>query len=169
MAKKWNGITAGLLAGAAGATAKNAISYLDQGVAGNSPTTSPTAATVSDTAAATIDKVGGRVDGSRASALGPLGGLGIGLGVGAVAGMLRSSNATPNPVVAAIVTGVAAMAVGDGAAVATGGARRDWAAPANLVRDLISHLAFGAVTGYALHRMLDPRTPVASRVRNLTG
>ncbi|WP_375489613.1 hypothetical protein, partial [uncultured Jatrophihabitans sp.] len=79
------------------------------------------------------------------------------------------SNATPQPVVAAALTGLAAMAVGEGASVATGGARSDWASPTNLVRDLIAHLAYGGVTSYALHRMLDPHTPVVSRLRSLRG
>ena len=32
-----------------------------------------------------------------------------------------------------------------------------------LLRDLVPHLVYGAVTGNALHRMLDPHTDVAPR------
>jgi hypothetical protein len=49
--------------------------------------------------------------------------------------------------------------------VATGAARSDWAAPQNLLRDFVPHLAYGAVTGWALHRMVDPHTPSVSRGR----
>lgn len=169
MAKPWAGITAGLLAGAAGSTALNAVTYLDQAATGDAPTASPAGTSVTEAARQTTDAAGKQADSARARALGPLGGLGIGVGVGAVAGAIRGANATPHPVVAAIVTGAAAMAVGDGAAVASGGARRDWASPANLARDLVAHLAYGAVTGYALHRMLDPHTPVVSRLSALRG
>ncbi len=146
----------------------NAVSYLDQAVRGDSATTSAAGSSVSKTAQHTTDaagSVGSATENKRAEALGPLGGLGIGLGVGAVAGLVRGSNATPPKAVAAIATGLVAMAVGEGAAVATGAARSDWASPANLLRDLVPHLAYGAVTGWALHRMVDPRTSVVSRFR----
>jgi hypothetical protein len=165
MAKRWAGITAGMLAGAAGATAKNVVSYLDQAVLGDAATTSPAGSSVSATAQTAADTAGAPSDTTRTDALGPLGGLGIGIGVGAVAGLVRGSNATPPPVVAAVLTGLVAMGAGEGAAVATGSARSDWAAPANLLRDFVPHLAYGAVTGWALHRMVDPRTSVVSRFR----
>lgn len=164
MAKRWAGITAGMLAGAAGATAMNAVSYADQAVQGNASTTSPTGGSVAETAREAGNSAGAPTDGAKAGALGPLGGLGIGVGVGAVAGLIRGSNATPPPVTAAIVTGLVAMGIGEGAAVATGAAKSDWASPANLLRDLVPHLAYGAVTAIALHRMLDPRTSIVSRL-----
>ena len=163
MAKRWTGITAGILAGAAGATAKNVVSYLDQAVQGEGATTSPASHSVAGAAKQATGAAGSQADGARAEALGPLGGLGIGLGVGALAGLIRGSNATPPPVVAAVATGLVAMSIGEGAAVATGTAKPGWAAPGNLLRDFIPHLAYGAVTGWALHRILDPRTPVVSR------
>lgn len=162
MSKFTTGLTAGLLAGAAGATAKNAASYLDQVVAGDAPPSSPDSSTVAATADTAAGTAGRDLGSSQASALGNLGGLGIGLGVGAVAGLARGGNATPNPVVAATLTGVAAMAVGDGLALATGASKPR--STANLVRDLVAHLAYGAVTAWALHRMVDPRTPTVARL-----
>jgi hypothetical protein len=127
-------------------------------VQGEGATTSPASSSVADAAHQATP-----ADSTRAEALGPLGGLGIGIGVGALAGLVRGSNATPPPVVAAVATGLVAMSIGEGAAVATGTAKPGWSAPANLVRDFVPHLAYGAVTGWALHRMLDPHTPVVSR------
>jgi hypothetical protein len=164
MSKLWVGIGAGLLAGAAGATAKNAVSFVDQAAQGDPPPSSPHAAEASGTAAAAVSGPGHELHSARASALGSLAGLGIGVGIGAAAGALRGVRATPNPAVAAIATGLAAMAVGEGAAVASGNARSDWASPANLLRDLVAHLAYGATTGYALHRLLDPHTPRVARI-----
>lgn len=164
MAKRWTGITAGMLAGAAGATAMNAVSYLDQAVQGTSSTTSPAGPAVPETAHQTTAAAGTPSDTTRSAALGPLGGLGIGVGVGALAGLVRGSNATPPPVLAAVATGLVAMGIGEGAAIATGTAKSGWASPANLLRDLVPHLAYGVVTARALHRMLDPHTSVVSRL-----
>ena len=152
MAKLWAGLSAGILAGAAGATALNAVNYADQAVRGNAPTSSAAGPHVASTAAE-VTKAGP----VRAAALGPLGGLGVGVAVGALAGLVRGSAATPPPVLAAVATGLVAMAAGDGVALATGTARPDWRAPVTLLRELVPHLVYGAVTGIALHRMLDPQ------------
>lgn len=158
MSKLWTGISAGMLAGAAGATALNAVNYADQAVRGNAPTSSPAGPHVAATAAE-VTKAGP----TRAAALGPLGGLGVGVGVGALAGFVRGRVATPPAVLAAALTGLAAMAVGDGVALATGTARSDWHKPVTLLRELVPHLVYGAVTGVALHRMLDPHTTDIAR------
>ena len=85
------------------------------------------------------------------------------MAVGAIAGAIRGTSVTPPPTVAAVLTGLVAMAAGDGIALATGTARRDWSKPVTLIRDLVPHLVYGAVTSVALHRMLDPHTSAASR------
>lgn len=162
MSKVWTGISAGLLAGAAGATAKNAVSYLDQIVSDDAPPSSPNSATVAKSASAAATVATEQApSGNRATALGALGGLGIGAVVGAIAGALRGSNATPNPVVAALLTGGAAMVAGDGIAAITGAPKAR--SGTNLGRDAIAHLAYGAVTGIALHKMLDPRSTDVAR------
>lgn len=158
MAKLWAGISAGILAGAAGATALNAVNYADQAVRGNAPTSSPAGPHVAAAAGKAVD-----VSPTRAAALGPLGGLGIGVGVGAIAGALRGTNATPPPVLAAALTGIVAMVIGDGFAVATKTARPDWKKPVTLLRDLVPHLVYGAVTSVTLHRLLDPQTSKVGR------
>ena len=158
MSSIWSGITAGALAGAAGATALNAVDYADQAVRGDAATSSAAGPHV----AATAREITG-VAPNRAAALGPLGGLGVGVVIGAVAGALRARSTTPPKPVAFVVTGLAALAVGDGVALATGTARRDWNNPVTLLRDLVPHLVYGVVTGNALHRMLDPHTADIAR------
>lgn len=158
MAKLWAGISAGMLAGAAGSTALNAVNYADQAVRGNAPTSSAAGPHVAETAAKAVD-----VSPTRAAALGPLGGLGIGVGVGAIAGLVRGTSFTPPPALAAALTGLAAMAIGDGLGVASGTARPDWHKPVTLLRDLVPHLIYGATTSVALHRLLDPQTSKVGR------
>ncbi|MHA3704621.1 hypothetical protein ACXR2U_20815 [Jatrophihabitans sp. YIM 134969] len=158
MAGIWAGITAGALAGSAGVGAQNAVSYLDQAARGDAPTASPTGPHPAATAAALV-----HTDPVRSAALGPLGGLGVGVAVGAVAGAIRGTSATPPPSLAAIVTGLAAMAVNTGLALATGTARDDWNKPVTFLRDLVPHLVYGAATSTALHRMLDPHTSSVER------
>lgn len=158
MAGIWAGITAGALAGSAGVGAQNAITYIDQATRGDAPTSSPTGPDVAATAAALT-----HTDPVRAAALGPLGGLGVGVGVGALAGAIRGTSATPPASLAAILTGLAAMAVNTGIALATGTARKDWNSPVTLMRELVPHLVYGAATSTALHRMLDPHTSTVER------
>lgn len=163
MNKFWTGVTGGLLAGAAGATAKNAVSYLDQALTHDAPPSSPNSSTVAQTAGSVADAAGAETSGARVTAAGALGGLGIGLGVGAVAGVVRGANRTPNPLVAALITGLAAMGVGDGLAAVTHSSKKV-TQPTQLARDVVSHTAYGAVTAYALHRILDPAPTRVSRL-----
>jgi hypothetical protein len=82
------GLTSGALAGA---TALNAFTYAQRAVKG-----APSVATPDQAAQATIEAAGGHVPGTpderqnRLEGLGPLSGYGVGLGVGAVTGVLRA-------------------------------------------------------------------------------
>ena len=162
MARSFAGVVAGMIAGAAGATALNAVTYLDQAVRGR-----PAGSTPSRTAKALADAVNVSVPGGRDTAqnrfegLGPLAGLGVGVGVGALSGLLRIYWVkTPKPV-AAVAVGLGAMAISDSTMTALGVAEpRDWTA-GTVAADAIPHLAYGLVTTAALHRLLDPRTPHA--------
>lgn len=158
MARFWSVISAGALAGAAGVGAQNALVYADQAVRGDAPTGSPTGPTVVATAEALT-----HTDPVRSAALGPLGGLGVGVLIGVVAGAVRGTSTTPPAPFAVVVTGLAAMGVNTGVALATGTARRDWHRPVTLLRDLVPHLAYGAATSAALHLMLDPHTSTVER------
>ncbi len=159
MSRALSGITSGLIAGAAGATALNAWTYAQQAIQGT-----PSSATPDQAAQAVIESVGATVPGNpdtrqnRLEGLGPLSGYGVGLGVAAVAGLLRAlSVKVPFPVAVAGV-GFGAMAVSDGVMAATGITDpRTWTSH-SVLQDALPHLAYGAVTVLALHRMIDPHT-----------
>ncbi len=159
MSRVLSGLTSGLLAGAAGATALNALTYAQQAVKGT-----PSSATPDQTAQAVVESVGGSVPGNpdarqnRLEGMGPLAGYGVGLGVGALGGVLRALRVkVPFPVAAAGL-GLGAMALSDGVMSAVGITDpRSWT-PSSVAQDAVPHLIYGAVTVLALHRMIDPRT-----------
>lgn len=153
------GLTSGLIAGAAGATALNTVTYVLQAVQGT-----PSSATPDQAAQAVVEATGAEVPGSpdqrqnRLEGLGPLAGYAVGLGVGAVAGALRGSTAkVPFPVAVAGV-GLGAMAISDTVMTLLKITDpRSWT-PKTVLSDAVPHLAYGAVTVLGLHRMLDPHT-----------
>jgi len=153
------GIAAGLLAGAAGATAHDLVNYVHHAVTGRAAPSSPTAATPTRTADQAGDDAG--PTGSQAQAAGPLSGALVGVGIGGAAGGLRALSTTPPQPVAALALGGAAWGAAIAGSAATG------AAPAgdvtSAVVDGLSHLAYGVVTVLTLHWLLDPRTPLISR------
>jgi hypothetical protein len=160
MARPITGLLAGVLAGAAGATALNAVTYLDQAVRAR-----PAGDTPGQTVNALADASGVAVPGNaeqrqnRLEGLGPLSGLAVGVGVGAVAGALRGYSIKVPKAVAAAVIGLAAMAISDSTMAALKiSDPRSWT-PGSVATDAIPHLAYGAVTTATLHLLLDPETP----------
>lgn len=159
MSRRTAGLTSGLLAGAAGATALNLVTYAKQALQGT-----PSSATPDQAAEAVVRSVGAEVPGSpdtrqnRLEGLGPLSGLAVGLGVGALGGLLRAQTVKVPFAVAAAALGLGAMAISDSVMTALGITDpRTWTA-STVVNDAGPHLAYGAVTVLALHRMLDPHT-----------
>jgi hypothetical protein len=160
MPKPVAGVVAGMLAGAAGATALNVVTYVDQAVrarpAGDTP--GQTVNALSD--ATGIDVPGGpEARQNRLEGLGPLAGLAVGIGVGAVAGALRAYSIKVPKALAAAVIGLGAMAISDTTMTALKiSDPRTWT-PSSVAADAIPHLAYGAVTTTTLHLLLDPQTP----------
>ena len=159
MSRILTGLTSGALAGAAGATALNAVSYAKQAVQGSASSATPDQA-----ALAAVEALGAKVPGSpdaranRLEGLGPLAGIGLGMGVGALAGALRASGITIPIAAAPAVLGLAAMALSDGVMTALGITDpRTWTMT-SVLEDAVPHLTYGAATVLALHRMVDPRT-----------
>ena len=159
MSRLLTGLTSGMIAGAAGSTALNAFSYTKQAFNGQ-----PSSATPDQAAQAVIQSVGGEVPGTpakkaaRLEGLGPLSGLGVGLGIGALAGMLRAAGIKIPMPAAPVVLGLGAMAVSDGVMTAVGITEpRTWT-PSSVLQDALPHVVYGAVTVLALHRMIDPDT-----------
>ena len=159
MSRLLTGLTSGMIAGAAGSTALNTWSYTQQALNGQ-----PSSATPDQAAQAVIQSVGGEVPGTpaqraaRLEGLGPLSGLGVGLGLGALGGLLRAVGIKIPIAVAPVVLGLGAMAVSDGVMTVVGITEpRTWT-PKSMLQDAVPHLVYGAVTVLALHRMIDPDT-----------
>lgn len=160
MARPIAGVIAGVLAGAAGATALNAVTYLDQALrarpAGDTPSK-----TVEALADATDTAVPGDAEEreNRFAGLGPLAGLAVGMGVGAVAGALRAYSIKIPKVLASAIIGLGAMGISDTTmALLKVSDPKSWT-PGSVAADAIPHLTYGAVTVATLHRLLDPTTP----------
>ncbi len=146
-------IIKGLIAGAAGTAALNAVTYLDMLTRGR-----PSSSVPADTADRLADSVGvefGDEDEGQArrTAAGALMGYGAGLGIGALYGALEGrTRDLPRPV-SAVLVGLAAMAGSDVPATMTGATDpRRWNATSWLA-DLVPHLVYGAAT-VAVYRAL---------------
>jgi hypothetical protein len=101
------------------------------------------------------DEVANRLEG-----LGPLAGYGVGIGVGAIAGLLRGSHVKVPKVLAIVAVGLGAMALSDSVMTALKITEpRSWTVE-SVAADAIPHLAYGLVTVHTLHRLLDPTTPL---------
>ena len=159
MGRLLTGLTSGVLAGAAGATALNAVTYALQAVQGTASSATPDQA-----ALAVTDELGIDVPGdpdtrqNRLEALGPLSGLAVGLGVGGAGGLLRALGIKIPIGLAPIVLGLGAMTISDSVMTAVGITDpRTWT-PSTVLQDAAPHLVYGAVTVLTLHRMIDPHT-----------
>lgn len=149
-------MSSGLLAGAAGATALNAVTYAQQAVQGTPSSATPDQAAQAVAQAAGVD-VPGDADSkqNRLEGLGPLSGFAVGLGVGALAGLLRARGVRLPALVAAAAVGLGAMGISDATMAALGITDpRSWTA-SSVAQDAAPHLVYGAVTVLALRRMLD--------------
>jgi hypothetical protein len=163
MSRVFAGLVAGAIAGAAGATALNVVTYADMAFRGRSASSRPEAA-----ADAMASTAGAEVPGdaeetkNRKSGLGNIAGIGVGVGLGAITGVLRAFHVKVPKPLAPFVMGLAAMAVSDGVMSRLEVTDpRTWDAK-SVAADALPHLAYGFVQTAALHRMLDPRTPQVS-------
>lgn len=147
---------AGAAAGAAGTTALNAVTYLDMALTAR-PTSSTPEQTVERLAGAAGTRVPGEGDArdNRLAGLGPLTGIVTGVGLGVVAGLARAAGVRPGLAPSAVLVGVGAMAATDGPMAALGVSDpRTWPA-SSWVRDLVPHLAYGAVTAAVVHALAE--------------
>lgn len=144
----------GALAGAAGTTALNAVTYLDMAITARSASDTP-----QQVVAQLAGRLGCRIPGDdaerdrRLQGLGPLAGTAAGVGVGVVAGLawpvLRRLPAS----LGAMLLGGMAMAASAGPMAALGvsdpreWSTRDW------VRDIVPHLVYGGISMRTLRRL----------------
>jgi uncharacterized membrane protein len=135
----------GLIAGAAGTAALNAVTYLDMALRGRPASTMPERIVDAIAVAAGAEVPGrGRERDSRRTALGALTGIGNGLGVGVLASLARSAGVRMPGPIGAVVTGAAAMAATDVPLAALSVSDpRSWTA-ADWMADAVPHLAYGA-------------------------
>jgi hypothetical protein len=141
------GILRGAAAGAAGATALNAVSYLDMAWRGRAASSMPENAV--EKIAELINRPvqgSGETRQNRLTGLGALSGIATGIGVGSVFGFLRPVVLRFGPVVGPIVIGGAAMAASDVPLVKLGLTdTKDWS-NIDWASDIVPHLAFGIAT-----------------------
>ena len=149
-------LVAGAAGGAAGTTALNAVTYLDMAVRGRGTSSAP-----EDSIEVLVSRTGLRIPGeedtrkNRVAGLGPLNGIVVGVGIGAVLGLARTAGWRPHVLNAGLVTGLGAMAATDGSMAALGVSDpRTWTLM-DWLSDVVPHLAYGLATA-AVAQALDP-------------
>jgi len=145
----------GLVAGAVGTTVLDIATYLDMALTGRPASPAP-----ADTVLALADSAGLALstDGSRPEAYGALGGLAVGVGIGAAAGVVRAVGIRLPLLAEAAVVGAAAMAATDGPMALSGVADPSTWSTTDWTRDVVPHLAFGTAVSLTL-RALDRSRP----------
>jgi hypothetical protein len=136
----------GAVAGAAGTTALNAVTYVDMALRGRAASSTPEDTVEKLAAKAHVSIPGeGEVHDNRVHGLGPLLGLGAGVAVGVLVGLARATGLRSAPAVGTLLTTAGVMAAANGPMAALGvtdprsWSRTDW------LSDLVPHLAYGAV------------------------
>lgn len=160
----------GLIAGAAGITALNAVNLLDISLRGRPASTLPerTVDAIADAAGIEVPGRGGERD-SRRTALGALAGIGNGLGVGVLASLARSAGVRMPGPIGAVVTGAASMAATDVPLAALSVSDpRSWAA-ADWAADAVPHLAYGVAVQAVISAVPTPKEQVLPRQAATSG
>lgn len=144
----------GAVAGAAGTTALNAVTYLDMVVRGRGASSTP-----EQTVEAMADKAGVEIPGdeetsqNRVSGLGPMLGQLAGVGSGAALGALRATGWRPSVPLGSLLASVGAMLVGNGPMAVLGiSDPRSWGTT-DWMADLVPHAAYGVVTAWTLDHL----------------
>jgi hypothetical protein len=148
-----NGIIAGLLAGAAGTTALNAVGYADMALRGRPASEVPEQLvdTLAERAGVGLGDEE-TVPGRRQGIAGLLG-VATGLGVGAAYGLAGGAHTPMRVTAGAVALATAASLAGEAPAAGTGLTDpRTWAAE-DWLADLVPHLAYGVVTAITYDRL----------------
>lgn len=141
-----------LTAGAVGTLVLDVVTYLDMALTGRGASSAP-----ADTVLAAADRGGISLstDGSRPEAYGALAGIGVGVGIGGVAGLVRAAGLRLPLLAEAAVIGAAAMAATDGPMALTEVSDPSTWSTTDWTRDVLPHLAYGAAVAAVL-RGLEP-------------
>ncbi|GAA4511813.1 hypothetical protein GCM10023191_076460 [Actinoallomurus oryzae] len=157
-------LIAGVLAGAAGTAALNAVTYVDMAVRGRPASDIPEELAGRATDCAGLDLGDEETAANRRQGLAGLLGIGVGVGVSAAYGLLDGlvggTRSSAGEVAAgALALGVVAMLGSDTPATAAGLTDpRDWPA-SSWISDAVPHLAYGAVAAIAYDRLIRRRYP----------
>lgn len=144
----------GALAGAAGTTALNAVTYLDMSLRARPSSSLPEQAVekVSEQAGHPVPGEGAQRE-NRLQGLGSLSGIATGIGIGTAAGLLGPLISRLPGLVGGALLGGAAMAATDAPMARMGLTDpKQWSA-ADWASDALPHLAYGVVTQAALRRL----------------
>jgi hypothetical protein len=149
----------GAIAGGAGTTALNVVTYLDMTVRGRAASSVPEQMIAVTARALGADALGADDPpadvSNRREGLAALAGYVTGLGSGVAAALMeRPLRRLPRPVAAAVVAG-AVMAVSDGSLVASGVTKPSEWGVAGWLSDIIPHLVYGYVVLAALDHLVD--------------
>jgi hypothetical protein len=136
----------GAVAGAAGTTALNAVTYLDMAIRGRGTSSTP-----EDTVEKLAEKVHVAIPGqgetraNRLQGLGPLTGIAAGIGVGALAGLARASGVRLRRLADTALTTLGVLIAANGPMTVLGITDpRTWSA-ADWLSDVVPHVAYSAV------------------------
>jgi hypothetical protein len=149
------GFLRGAVAGAAGTTALNAITYLDMVLRARPASTTPEQLVDKASGIAKIEIPGtGEERQNRVSGLAPLLGIGVGAGVGSAAGvihhlLLGRGRRLPF-LVGALLIGASAMVASDVPLKLSGVSEPKTWTTTDWLADLVPHLAYGLVTQAAI-------------------
>lgn len=160
-----NVVTAGIVAGSAGTTVLDAVTYLDMTIRGRPASTAPAKTVASIASAFGLAAPGhGSALQARRTGLGALGGIAVGVGIGVAASFLGRAGVRLSVPAGTVGVGIAAMAATDiPIAVCGVSDPRQWSA-VDWLSDLIPHLAYGAtVTTIVRQRYGDAGRPTAER------
>ncbi|MBB4689105.1 hypothetical protein [Amycolatopsis jiangsuensis] len=167
MVNLMRGVARGVTAGAAGTTALNAASGLDSVVRARPASTVPEQ--LVERVAKDAIPGRGKVRKNRVAALGPLAGIGNGVGIGGLAGGLRAVGLRLPAGLGGPVLGLAAMVATDGPVALTKVSRpAEWSTD-DWLADIVPHLAYGVVTHRTIASLSkdEERPPPAARCRTL--
>lgn len=151
MAQIWPGLLSGAVAGAAGTTTLNVITYLDIAVRGRPTSTTPER-TVDALARLFHLTVPGTGDvlANRLSGLGALTGYAAGIGMGLILGLAYALGWRPGLLVATLVATALALLGTNGPMTILGVTDpRTWSV-VDWISDLVPHLGYGVVTAFVL-------------------
>ena len=148
------GILRGAVAGAAGTTALNAVTYLDMAVRGRGTSSTPEQSVEEISQKAQVPIPGDdETHQNRVSGLGPMLGIAAGVSTGAVLGAVRATGARPPLAMESAAAGLGAMVVGSGPMAALGVSDpRTWSIT-DWVADAVPHAAYALVTAWTLERL----------------